>query len=404
MPYPSFAALLRCALALLLCISAAAVPCASAQEAAKIKVLVATRDTAGGLQVYYMTKGGMARGLLLPFGNIGNAIANDARNRDYSKAIGPLDRRATLVEAIRKAFADRSPVFEIVDDASTFANDDERKAISAKAKGQGIRYLLTLEDQFTGISSGTVTAETHDVGAAAVVRFALYDTAKDDRLVKDRVAGNSLDRIPLERALTDRAFLEKQLPAVHAAIAKLVVGGLVRTDTLHRMAESGGQGDAVPALGALLKRYEKPVGIVIAPPSGWRTVGIGTRYGMVVEPRDSRRFKTGARADVDLLIPELGQGVKTIEEYEQIVFARLSDAGYDVSTLKERSDFHKDGYEAFSILNPATGGGQLLLFRKFDDTYVGMITVVATENFEGYLETYKTQYQYALDNIQIGIH
>lgn len=395
---------LRGCLALMVCASAVLSHPALAEEPAKVKILVATRNTAGDLQVYYMTKGGMARGMLLPFGSLGNAIAMDARNRDYTKAIGPLDRRATLVDAVRKAFADRSPVFEVVDDAATFSNDDERKALVARAKGQGIRYLLTLEDQFTGISSGTVTAENHDVGVAGVVRFALYDTAKDDRLAKERVAGNSLDRIPLESALTDRAFLEKELPVVHAAIAKSVVGGLVRTDVLHRMAESAGQGDAVPAIGALLKRYEKPVSIVIAPPSGWRTVSIGTKYGMVVEPRDSRRFKTGARADVDILLPELGQGVKTLEEYEQIIFARLSDNGFDASTVKERSDFHKEGYDAFSIVNPATGGGELILFRKLDDTYVAMLTVIATENFEGYLETYKVEYQYALDNTQINTH
>jgi hypothetical protein len=385
---------------LALCFAAAA---ASAQSPQKVRVMLATKDTSQRLQVFFLTKGAVARGLFLPFGNIGNAIAYDARNDDYNKAIGPFDRRPTLVAAIRKAFESKYPVFEIVDDGASYQGDDERKAIIARAKSQGIAHVLLVDDQFTGITSGGYASDTHDVSAAAALRYELYETAKGERLTKDKIAANGLARIPLEQALTDRAFLEAQLPAVHDAMAKLVVGGLVRTDNLHRMAASAGLGDQVPALGGVLKRYEKPVRITMTAPAGWRTLKFNTRYAMLTEPKDERRFKMGVRTDVDVLIQELGQDVDTIEAYLQIAFARLAEAGYDTSTVQERTDLHKDGYTAISIRNPATGGGQVILFKKLDDTYVAVITVVAIENLDGTVATHLAQFQAAIDGVKVVV-
>lgn len=387
-------------MSLAMCVFASA---AFAQSPQKARVMVATRDTTQPLQVFFLTKGAMARGLFLPFGNIGNAIAYDARNDDYNKAIGAFDRRPTLVAAIRKAFEAKYPVFEIVDDGATYRNDDERKAIVARAKTQGIGYVLLVDDQFAGITSGGFASDTHDVSAASAVRYELYETAKGERLAKDKMVGNSLTRIPLEQALTDRAFLEAQMPAAHEALAKLLVGGLMRTDNLHRMAASVGQGDQVPALSAVLKRYEKPVRITMTPPAGWRTLKFNVRYAMLTEPKDERRFKMGVRTDVDVLVQELGQDVDTIEQYQQIAFARLAEAGYDTSTVQERSDLHKDGYTAISIKNPATGGGQVILFRKIDDIYVAVITVVAIENLDGILATNLSQFQAAIDGVKVQI-
>lgn len=385
---------------LVMCIFASA---AFAQSPQKARVMVATRDTTQPLQVFFLTKGAVARGLFLPFGNVGNAIAYDARNDDYNKAIGVFDRRPTLIAAIRKAFEAKYPVFEIVDDGATYRNDDERKAIVARAKTQGIGYVLLVDDQFAGITSGGFASDTHDVSAASAVRYELYETAKGERLAKDKMVGNSLTRIPLEQAFTDRAFLEAQMPAAHEALAKLLVGGLMRTDNLHRMAASVGQGDQVPALSAVLKRYEKPVRITMTPPAGWRTLKFNVRYAMLTEPKDERRFKMGVRTDVDVLVQELGQDVDTIEQYQQIAFARLAEAGYDTSTVQERTDLHKDGYTAISIKNPTTGGGQVILFRKIDDIYVAVITVVAIENLDGILATNLAQFQAAIDGVKVQI-
>ena len=374
-----------------------------AQETAKVRVMVATKDTDERLQVFFLTKGAMARGLFLPFGNIGNAIAFDARNDEYNKTIGPFDRRATLVAAIRKELGGKYPVFELVDDGAVYDSDAARKAIVERAKSQGIGYVLAVEDQFAGITSAGFASDTHDVSVASAVRYELYATTKGDRMVKDKAGANSLVRIPLEKALTDRAFLEAEMPVAHASLARLIVGGLVRSDSLHRMAEGAGVGDQVPALGALLKRYEKPVTIAMTAPSGWRALKFNTRYAMSVEPKDERRFKMGVRADVDVLIEELGQKVDTIEAYQQIAFTRLAEAGFDASTVQERTDLVKEGYSAISIRNPDTGGGQVILFRKVDDTYMVLITFIATENLEGMITANKAQIQAAIDGISVQI-
>jgi hypothetical protein len=376
---------------------------AFAQPAQKVQLMIATKNTSQSLRVLFLTKGALARGLFLPFGAIGNAIAAGVRSDDYNKAIGPFDRRSTLVASIGASLERKYPIFEIVDNGATYQSGDERKEIIEKAKTRGIGYVLMVEDLFTGLTSSGYASDNNEVSAMSVVGYELYETAKGERLAKDRLFGNSLTRIPLEQALTDRAFIDKQMPLVHESIAKLIVGGLVRSDTLHRMAASAGQADQVPALGSILKRYEKPVRISMSPQPGWRVVKLGTPFAMLTEPKDERRFKMGVRTDVDVLISELGQNVDTLEKYEQIVLGRLAETGYDLSTVQEHTELRKDGYLALSVRKPATGGGQVLLFEKLNDTYVSLIAVIATEDLDGALATYKTQFQSAIDSVHVDV-
>ena len=84
------------------CLFILAADSAAAQDPAKVRVLVATKDTQQTLQVDFITKGAVARGLFVPFGGIGNAIAFDARSKEYSANIGPFDRRHTLVAQPRE--------------------------------------------------------------------------------------------------------------------------------------------------------------------------------------------------------------------------------------------------------------------------------------------------------------
>jgi hypothetical protein len=177
----------------------------------------------------------------------------------------------------------------------------------------------------------------------------------------------------------------------------------MRTDNLHRMAASVGRGDAVPALSALLKRHESRVHITTVPPKSWVNARTGTRYVAIVQPKSELRFKLGVTTSVDLLVPEFGQDVDTIEEYQQAVFTRLSEVGFDPATAQERADFSKEGYSALSVTNPTTGGGQLILFRKIDDLYVAVVIIVATEHFEQMLVAHKSVLQEAVDGVRIEI-
>ena len=385
------------------CLLAVSIGSAVAQDPAKVRVLIATRDTQQTLQVDFVTKGAMARGMLLPFGGIGNAIAFDARSKEYSATIGPFDRRPALVAAIEKALEGKYPVFDIIDDGATYDDDKSEQALIARAKSQGVGYVLLVDEQFAGISAGGMASATHDVSAAMTIRYELYETAKGTRLTKERVGANSLTRIPLERALTDRAFLEAQMPAVHEAVARFIMGGLLRTDNLHRMAKSVGQGEAVPAVGVLLERHGKRVHITMTPPDAWRSPKSGTRYMRVSEPQSELRFKMGVRAEVDLLIPEFSQDVDTVEAYQQVLLARLSEIGFDPATAQVRTDFQKQGYTGLSVTNPATGGGQFMLFHKNEDLYMSLVTIVATENFEQMLTTHKAELQAAIDGARIQI-
>ncbi|HEY1137847.1 MAG TPA: hypothetical protein VGE64_10175 [Xanthomonadaceae bacterium] len=385
------------------CLLAVSIGSAVAQDPAKVRVLIATRDTQQTLQVDFVTKGAMARGMLLPFGGIGNAIAFDARSKEYSATIGPFDRRPALVAAIEKALEGKYPVFDIIDDGATYDDDKSEQALIARAKSQGVGYVLLVDEQFAGLSAGGMASPTHDVSVAMTIRYELYETAKGNRMAKERTGASSLTRIPLEQALTDRAFLEAQLPGVLESTARFVVGGLMRTDSLHRMAASIGQGDAVPALSALLKRHESRVHMTTVPPKSWANARTGTRYMAVVQPKSELRFKLGVTASVDLLVAEFGQDVDTIEEYQQAVFTRLSEVGFDPATAQARTDFSKEGYTALSVTNPETGGGQLILFRKIDDLYVAVIIIVATENFEQMLATHKPVLQSAVDGMRIEI-
>lgn len=194
------------------CLLLSAIGGAAAQDPAKVRVLVATKDTQQTLQVDFVTKGAVARGLFLPFGAMGNAIAFDARSKEYSATIGPFDRRPTLVAAIEKAFEGKYPVIDIIDDGATYDDDKSERALIERAKSQGVGYVLLVDEQFAGISAGGMASPTHDVSVAMTIRYDLYETAKGNRLLRERVGGNSLTRIPLEQALTDRGFLETHMP------------------------------------------------------------------------------------------------------------------------------------------------------------------------------------------------
>mgnify|MGYP003577655456 CR=1 FL=1 len=100
-----------------------------------------------------------------------------------------------------------------------------------------------------------------------------------------------------------------------------------------------------------------------------------------MEPKSDLRFALGLRFEVDLLVPEFGQDVKTLDEYITVWQTRLTDQGIDTTTFAESKDIPAPpGYPAYSF-NLASGR-QIALVRQLNEDMIEMISLVFLKDFE----------------------
>jgi hypothetical protein len=372
---------------LLLAASLAAAPTTSrAQDvpAAKVRVQVVLRD-ADHLSVYHASRGSVVGGLLVPFFNVGNAIKADARGDKLTAAVGDYVHALALETSFERVLPARYPVFEVdaVAEGGLHATDRE---LAQHAREAGFRYVLLVDETFTGLSSGSVVADTDQVSVMQAVKLELFDADDGKRLWKSRLVAGSLARSALAPALESGDFFRTNYPAVADMLATLVVGSLFRDDQLHAMAASAGQGEQVPAVSSVLARYDDAIAIHVEVPKGWHELRMNSPYVKVIEPKSELRFKMGVRAEIDLLVSEFAQDVATVDEYMAAAATRMGEAGMDTATL---TPFAGDtlaippGYSAWTIRRQDGTGGQVMFVKLLEKPYIAVLTVVATEDLDG---------------------
>lgn len=92
-----------------------------------------------------------------------------------------------------------------------------------------------------------------------------------------------------------------------------------------------------------LKKNERRFDYEFKPAKNWKRTKMNTKYANLLEPKSDLRYAMGLRFDVDLLVPELGQAVASLDEYIPIYLTRLEDSGID-STV-----------HSFNLLAPLRG-------------------------------------------------
>jgi hypothetical protein len=381
---------------------------AAADDAAVavVRVQVVVRDTHKELNVYHYSKGAKAGEVLVPFFLWGNYARNEAREGELTAAVGDYAHGEVLGAAVAKVLPAKYPVFavQVVGEGASHWSQAE---LVRNAREADMHYVLLVDEEFSGVSSAQATSGNDQVSVAEGVRFLLLDVATGKQLHHSKMSAFSFARSGLEAALASGDFYRTHYPVVAEVIAGGIVGELLRTDHLHAMAAAHGRGEAVPALAAVLARYDDPVVIKPKAPTGWQVARLGTPYAKVVEPKSEDRFRFGLRFDVDLLVPEFGQDVDTVEGYiAGAMSTRLDEAGLDAAAMAPLTAdvlTAPAGYTGYVVRRKEGTGGQVMLIRMLDKPYVAMLTVVATEDLDGHVARHRSDIEAAFAQARIEI-
>lgn len=352
-----------------------------------VNVLVVFPAVQAPSKVYFATDGEFTRGLLLPFAAIANSVVlqrrSDELGAELDGALQGYDRYEVLSIALQAAFAQRSTMFEVTKttDTATYLSG---KGPSDSAREQGYEYVMVIEDVFSGLSMlNTLATRSDDVAPMATIRYSLYDAKRKKQVTSATASANGMTKKHIREATKDRDLFVSAYPEMAKTIALQVVGTLFRTDVLNAMAEAVKRGDEVPKVSAVLKKYERRFSYEIDPIEGWKRVKMTSPYVHVVEPRTDLRYQMGLRFEVDLLVPEFGQDVESVEAYLVQMTQRLADVGVDVSTLSEFSDLSMpDGYKVYSYAVNKDGGRNIVALRIRNEDMIEVVTVVVLKDFD----------------------
>jgi hypothetical protein len=333
-----------------------------------------------------MTDGELTRGLIIPFA----AIANNVHLKKRSEELGAqldatlqgYDRYEALHQALAKRFGQRSAGFELTQ-SRDFDKYVAKNGIGPAAATEGFGYVLVIEDKFSGMSILNVASKTDDLAPYTTIGYQVFETKKRSRISKGAASANGLQKMPFKEAIADKEFFTSAYPTLADNLANQIVGTLFRTDVLHAMAASAGRGDEVPQVSTVLKKNEKRFEYELTPAKNWKRTKMTVKYANLLEPKSDLRFAMGLRFDVDLLVPELGQAVTSIDEYIPIYLTRLADSGIDVSSFNEFTDIKVPAeYRVYSFLPNNDGGRQIVLLRKVGDDLLELILIVFTKDFQ----------------------
>ena len=363
-------------------------------EGKDVKVLVVFPQTPTPSKVYFATDGEFSRGLLIPFA----AIANSANLRKRSDTLGAqldatlagYDRYAVLEEALRKSFGQRSPMFtvEATTDAARFLPGEQLGTAAAQA---GYRYVITIEEVFSGLSMLNLMAtRSDDVAPMVNIRYRVYEADSRKQVLKGMAAQNGMTKKHIDQAPGDRALFVDAYPQIAQGIATQLVGNLFRTDTLHAMATSVGRGSEVPKVSTILKQNEDRFTYTFKPVDGWKQTKMNSRYASVLEPRTDLRYRMGMRFEIDLLVQEFGQPVDNLDDYLPPFLERLGDTGVDVTTFAPFDEIQAPGYRVYSHAVGDKGGRHVVMMRMLDKDMLEVVTVVMTEDFDTLYPQHRT--------------
>jgi len=350
-----------------------------------VDIMIVFPEKLAPSHVVMVTDGELARGLLIPFAAIANNINLKKRSEELGaqldQTLDGYDRYATIFKSLESRFKSRSAAFVPVElrVSSTPASE---KAIPITAGKQGYDYVIVIEDKFSGLSMlNQLSTQTDDVAPMTTLAYRVYDTRKRERIAKGLVSSNGLQKRPYKEAIKDRELFVGAYERIANHMAEQLVGTLFREDKLHAMAASVGRGDEVPQVSAVMKRFEKRFDFTLKTAPDWKFTKMNSKYTNVLEPKNDLRFSLGLRFEVDLLIPEFGQDVSTVDEYVLAWKLRIVDQGIDASSFGEFADIDApEGFRAYSLDLPG-GGKQISLIKILNEDMLEMVSLVFSKDF-----------------------
>ncbi|MEJ0085559.1 MAG: hypothetical protein WDO72_07750 [Pseudomonadota bacterium] len=361
---------------------------AAGKRQVRVLAILPTEDEP--LRIALVTDGEYARQVLV--GGLIMALINGAVQKSRNapleaqlhETLAGFERTPALADAIGKSFTKRSKVFDVTTTTDRARYVDARKTdkLTPAAAADGFDYVLVMDSEFVGLWMAGVYTTTDELTPAQTIRYRMFRVREPSGVVlRNLVTGYGLGREHYKQAVLDRDFYTRHWPQVCASIADFITGDLNRNDKLHFMAASVGRGDEAPAIGTLLKKYEKTFRWDLTPAHGWRETTLDTKYARVLEPNDSSNKVIGVRFEVDLLAPELGQDRSSLEEYVPIAAQRRAEMYPDLSPLEKFDGITAHGFDKYLQRGP-NGAGYVLLFRKLDELHMQVVNVVFLRDFD----------------------
>jgi len=362
-----------------------------AQASRQVRVLVVMPDDSAAMNVRIMTTADFATRAVLT--GLLPALIDEAvikkRSAPYeatfAKTMAGFERNAPLAEALAQSFRQRAggkDVFALTPttDMARYVKTRGYDTLSGAARAEGFDYVLLLYPQYVGVKTRSIGDAGNGLAAPAYdLTFVLRRVSDDKALHRATLSAVGYWGKPVAEVVSDRAAFTATWNDICKFLAGNLTGELNRTDHLHGMAASAGHGDAVPAIGKLLEAQAKLFSWDLKPVKGWRETKLNTPYARVLEPKDASNAIMGLRFDVDLLVAEFGQDVKTLDEYILVAARRRLELAPEFEPMQKFPDITAPGFDAYSSDSP-NGARNIILFRKLDDRRVQMVTAVFLRN------------------------
>ena len=304
-------------------------------------------------------------------------------NQQFTSVISGFNRYPALESAITQAFAERAPLVQITTtpDANRYLSGTLNISLTEMPKAENYDFVLVLNEDFVGLAANDELDVINGLMTPAYdVSYKLHDVVSGEIVARGKASANGYLRQPVEKATSDPALFGYLWPYLCTLNAVEVVDQLLRDDQLHAMAVRAGRGDELPPVAAKLADFERRLRWNLKSASGWRERS-ATPYSHVMEPRIELRNSMRMTFDVDYLIPELGLGVKTVDQFLPIYDRkRLRDAP-KAKALEPFSDIAAPGYRVFRYEGQA-GEINLLLLRATDDALMQIVTISIADDFD----------------------
>ena len=364
----------------------------------QIPILVIV-ETPTDLGVDYRTGAKLARNLIL-LGSLLD-VALDAstasrHSKKLRKIIGVHDRTPIVEQGFVGGFSVQ-PYFKVTIAHSTDAYGTVKKPYFDIIRSAGFSHVLVVEEEFAGL----ITAwEMSTLSATTRLSYRLIDSSSGKTLTKEKINGFAGPKYTYEDATTNPdLFLQDYPQAVGAAIGR-IVGDLRKNGYLSQIARQHGLGDKVPDTASILRQYERRFSYKYKRPKGWKTVNMNTKYVTVLAPKEDDAYY-GLNVTFDLLLEEFGQKVSSVEDYARILLKRTKAHGFQVVPDKFPGLELNDDFVMYTVEQKTSGTINVLLFKKLDENFIVIYSIVITENFNELYAKYKARIETIINTARI---
>ena len=325
-------------------------------------------------------------------------------NETFISTMQGFDRDDAMITALRLAFRERSPLFDV-----TFSADRDRymnHGLSAKPTdaphAEGYDFVLALYDDFTGL----VTRDEYDYREGLLVpefseTYALHDVGSGKALARDQFTSFGFARQAAEDAVKNRELFTAQWPFLCMDTATQIVDDLLRDDYLHLMAERVGRGAELPAVRDKLEKARKRLSWHLEPAPGWREAR-SSMYSRILYPRGDLSGQTWMSVDAEFLFPELGQGVSTVDEFVPIYDHLRRRRAPASGPLAIFGDISAPDYRTFRYADPG-GVHKLVFFRKTGDSIMQVVTVTIEGQFDSLFPVLRPKIESMLAHSRVSL-